>query len=63
MGGSIGPLIIGSILDHKSTKDETLIINDYHEVHVFILLVSGVGVIFTIVLYFYDINNKNVLND
>lgn len=56
IGLTIGPLIIGDILDRDplSTISSSSSISHFHQMHFFLLMLSLIGVILAIILNIYD---------
>jgi len=62
IGSSIGPLIIGDILDSGIDKPPKERINHFYTMHFYLLILSFIGTLFAIIMNILDYNNKHIMN-
>jgi MFS family permease len=61
LGLSIGPLVIGTILDEE-VVDASEFIDLYSSIHIVLLVLAAIGVVLSVLMLLVDANNKNILN-
>ena len=60
IGNSVGPIIIGSILD--SSNPEEIFLRQYNLVHIILMGFSIIGIVVSLLLLCYDVSHKGILN-
>eukprot|EP00347_Sterkiella_histriomuscorum_P010927 403374398 len=66
IGSTIGPLIIGDILDQGVSQNPNhhsqVRLSQFSTLHIYLLILSLIGCILAVVMNFYDLNGKNIMN-